>query len=868
MKDYGWFARPRNQQPSFAGQLCATVAMAAAMLFVTAEIAGAQATPPSTSTPETKLTTPEGYTSHQSVDLGGRIANPVGSEAMYNTLVNLHSGPRVLGESYELRALPGHKSSWVDTLRAFGSGFGGDPNIMAKLDANKGKWWEFSGLFRRDRLYSDYDLLANPNIPPGLSMPIGPSNAPTGQLAWPQVYRSPVMFNTVRRMTDTGLTFMPLSKFSYRFAYDHYTMEGPTLSPSYTIMKYNALLKQYQRNGSDDYMGGIDWKPSQATTVSFEFNANHYKMDSHFELDPNGFIVQEADGTPAYLGNFTSFVPYAGAGLTNVCNTASMGSDYTSSTVYTFLRPPNKPGGLPIINPACAVVTSYLRTQPTRTWLPTETLRFQTSALRNITMNGEAQYTLGHSNMPSYYESAQGFSSPSRPPEGWVKSIVWNGGNAKVNRHSFGASYAISWKALPTVILTDQVNYLNVAEPGNSTIPPQDTLYIPPTLANANDMTINYSGPLTPGKGNLPHGILGVLTPNYYGQAYVTNNATVTWDATPRSIFSLTYRFISRDIGQGVPHNVPIDTTTDPVHGTVHINENGGIFTFALHPATNWDLNGSADVAYADNAFTSIGQRQLQLFRIHTLYRPRTWATVTGSFSDRERRNNTNHNIDSIEAGDQNYDGPIAHEDHNRIGSVGVVMLPSERYNINFNYSYSDVYAATNICYSSGATATVPGAAQVDASGAPNLCSGGKTWFARDFMHAPTNIGSVAVTFNVTGKVQTNAGYMVSAVNGSRFFNDARDVNGSMESTWQTPFFNLNYAMHPGLVWKAEYNYYGYGEGGPSGAPLCSNATSPAAVIFPCSSSPLTGVSIGPTGATLPRNFHANNVTLGVHIEF
>jgi hypothetical protein len=136
-------------------------------------------------------------------------------------------------------------------------------------------------------------------------------------------------------------------------------------------------------------------------------------------------------------------------------------------------------------------------------------------------------------------------------------------------------------------------------------------------------------------------------------------------------------------------------------------------------------------------------------------------------------------------------------------------------------------------------------------------------------MHAPTNIGSAAVTFNVTGKVQTNVGYMISAVNGSRFFNDARDVNGSMESTWQTPYFNVNYTMHPGLVWKAEYNFYGYGEGGPSGAPLCSNATSPTAVIFPCASSPQpTGLTIGPAGATLPRNFHANNVTLGVHYEF
>ncbi len=58
-------------------------------------------------------------------------------------------------------------------------------------------------MFRRDRQYFDYDLLGNPNVPGGQSIPIGP-RAPTGSFAWPQVNQSPVLFNTVRRMTDTN----------------------------------------------------------------------------------------------------------------------------------------------------------------------------------------------------------------------------------------------------------------------------------------------------------------------------------------------------------------------------------------------------------------------------------------------------------------------------------------------------------------------------------------------------------------------------------------------------------------------------------------------------------------------------------------
>ena len=856
------FSGRLNQQPSSAKVRRAAGAMALVMLLATAGIAVAQSANPVAPAPEAKFTTPDGFTSHHTIDMGGRMTNRDGSGAMYDTLVNLQSGPRVEGETFEMHALPGKKNTLVDDLSAFGTGFGGDPNIMAKLDASKGKVYEFSGMFRRGRLYSNYDLLANPNIPSGLSIPIGPANAPTGSLVWPQVNKSPVMFNIVRRITDTNLTLRPFDEFSFRFGYSHSTMEGPALSPSYTIMKYNALLQQYERNGSDDFLGAVDWKPSTATKITFEMQLNHYKSDTFFTLDPSGFLVQESDGTPAYLGNFTSFTPYGIA----ACNTGSMGSAYTSATVYTLLSPANKPGGMPIINPACAVVTSYVRSQPTRIMTPTGTLRFQSSAIKDVSMNGNIHYTNGSMNMPNYYESAQGLN-------GSVRSVIWSGGHAKAQRSVIGADYGVVWRATPTVSLSDMATYSSVHEPGNAIIPPQVTLLTPSTAGN---QTINYSGPLTTGVGSLPHGINGTLTYNYYGQEYVINNATVSWDASARARFALTYRFSNRNIGQGIPHQGPIPiVVSDPVSGTIAITENAGVFNAALHLAKEWDLNGTVEMGYADNAFTAVGQRQFRQYRVHTLYRPKTWATISGSYSDRERHNNTNNNQDVVSAGDANYNGPLNHIDYSRVGSMGVALTPNEHYGVNVNYSYSDVYAATNICYSSGAaaaTATTPafaGAATVNSAGAPNLCTGNATWMARDFMNAPTQSGMVSVSYTPIDKFHANVGYTVSAVNGSRFFNDARDVNGSMVSNYQTPFLNLAYTMHPGLIWKAQYNFYSYGEGGPSGAPLCSTATSPTAVITPCATIGVpTGMTEGSAGATAPRDFHANNVTLGVHYEF
>jgi hypothetical protein len=188
------------------------------------------------------------------------------------------------------------------------------------------------------------------------------------------------------------------------------------------------------------------------------------------------------------------------------------------------------------------------------------------------------------------------------------------------------------------------------------------------------------------------------------------------------------------------------------------------------------------------------------------------------------------------------------------------------------------VYTATNICYDNGATSTLPGTASATSSGAPNVCLGvlarGSTtqlvdWHARDFMDAPTQFGSVALTMSPIKMIRSGVGYRISSVNGNQFFNDARSVNGSLDSTYQSPFVNLAWTIHHGLISKAEYNFYGYGEGGPSGSQYCSTSTSTTSAVVPCTSLPYpTGLTESPAGLTAPRNFHTNNITLSLHYEF
>jgi hypothetical protein len=136
-------------------------------------------------------------------------------------------------------------------------------------------------------------------------------------------------------------------------------------------------------------------------------------------------------------------------------------------------------------------------------------------------------------------------------------------------------------------------------------------------------------------------------------------------------------------------------------------------------------------------------------------------------------------------------------------------------------------------------------------------------------MDAPTQFGSGAVTLSPTEKVRYGFGYRISSVNGSMFFNDARNVNGSLVSTYQSPYLKVAYRVHPGLTLKAEYNFYGYGEGGPSGPQYCSFSTSTTSTVVSCKSlSAQTGLTISPAGETASRNFHANNALLTLRYEF
>ena len=849
----GWISRLLSEKHSLAAARCIVGGMAAAILGLTAGTAVAQI-PIFVS----NQAPPEGYTLHESIDLGGHVANVDGSDAMYDTLVNQQSGPRILGETFELRALPHTKNTLVDYLKAFTTGLGGDPYNVAKLEFSKGKLYDFSGLFRRDRQYFDYNLLGNPNLPPGQSIPIGPTAAPTGSYAWPQVTESPFMFNTVRRMTDTNLTLLPLSKVTFRVGYSQNVFQGPSLSPSgYFVGGYNdVLLQEYQRNSTDDWTGSVEWKPVLRTRLTYEEQVTHYKGDSYFDMAPQYFNLQEANGNRvAVLQSYDNPIN-SPVGIT--CN-AGVGPDTIS--------PNPTPNGLPIVDPACNVITSYSRSQPTREIFPTEIFRLQSSSIKNVTMNGNVRYTYANTSLPNYYDDFQGLAGTSRE--------ITYAGNASAHREATASDYGVTWQVLKKFSISEQIDYSNVHQPGVANMTSLTTVASATPNINSTALTTTViNTPINPATGKPTstfEGSPSVATPlfDFFGQKFITNNLTVAYDLTDRTTFTLTYHYQEHTIAEGAAN------TTGYLSGISNfaIYEDGGTFGVNVQPANNWNINGSVELLYADNVLTPVAPRQLQHYRIHTTYRPQTWATFSAAYNDLERHNNTNN------TGIVSVDGPLQHVDHSRIVSLNADLMPNEHYGFDIGYAYSDVYTATNICFLGTASSpTIPGAATPTGVACPSptpRVPGTPYTFgpAKDFMNAPTQYASVALALSPIDKFHANIGYRISSVNGSRFFNDPRDVNGSLVSNYQSPFVNLSYAMRKNLIWKGEYNYFGYGEGGPSGAQYCNPSstlptlTIPAPVV-PCSTLPNTAMSGPAYGFTAPRNFHANNLTVGVHYEF
>lgn len=719
-------------------------------LYAIAVMAGLAAGTPSLAQDTTPKSTPDapppppspgdnvryGYVIHQTIDLGGHIASYSGNDAMYDTLVNFQSGPRILDQSLEMIAVDPAQTVIFDHLSTNSFGYGGDPYNVTFLNISKGRIYDFRSSFRRNRQYFDDNLLANPLIPP-TSTPFVP------------ILDSPHLYNTVRRMTDVNMTVAPLSAVSAHFGYFQNVNQGPTSSTLHVGAE--ALLTQDWRVSTDVWNGGVVWKPLKRTTVSFDEFITHYKGNTHWQLTGLNYLL--SNGTPV-----------------------SLGIDISSAWNSPCAAPFTANG---TVNPTCSGFLSYTRYAPTRTLFPSEQFHFESALIPHLTMNGRVLYMGTTSHLTGFNESFNGLDSRAKNR---VEDMT---GSANAQRINVNADYGATWQITSKVAVNDIFNFWYFRQPATNVF-----------------VNTNYAGTsmLQP-----PGAVTTTTTPDYQAlnQKTKINTFFVTWDVDPHARLSLGYRYSSRII-------------TDAGGDFIPIHSNWALIGMAFRPTPHLWANFNLDAMYADNSFTRISPRQLQHYRLRTGYNPHPWLRFNGTINILESRDN----VDTVN-----------HLFHNRDFSFATVIAPNEKWSINLNYAYDNIFSTTLECYI--ATPAAEGTPQ-----SPAVCQqAGLPLQSNGYYSQPTQYGSIGFVFTPVKKVHAVAGYRMSDTDGQAPPINIRQVPGSLQSQYQTPYGTLAYDLTPNWTWRGEYNYYSYGEGTP----------------------------IGPT---LPRSFRGNVYTLGVRYAF
>ena len=165
----------------------------------------------------------------QSIELGGRISDVTGSQAMYDTLANYQSGVRLLEQSLTMRSLT-HEDIF-DTLTLNSFGWGGDPEQAARLRIAKYKWYTFSATYQHIQNYFNYDLFANP------------LNPPTGGTPYIPILNSPHAYFNTQNLYNFDLVLLPTHPISFRIDYNRNRFIGPVLQYASTRAPRHLLTR-------------------------------------------------------------------------------------------------------------------------------------------------------------------------------------------------------------------------------------------------------------------------------------------------------------------------------------------------------------------------------------------------------------------------------------------------------------------------------------------------------------------------------------------------------------------------------------------------------------------------------------------------
>lgn len=109
-----------------------------ATLLLAISVAPGQTVPPPTTSPKPQEVESGGYVIHQSIEVGYRASDKTGSGAMYDTLVDLHGGPRLFEQTLSMQSIT-HEDVVFDNAFVSSFGWGGDPDNALRARASTRK---------------------------------------------------------------------------------------------------------------------------------------------------------------------------------------------------------------------------------------------------------------------------------------------------------------------------------------------------------------------------------------------------------------------------------------------------------------------------------------------------------------------------------------------------------------------------------------------------------------------------------------------------------------------------------------------------------------------------------------------------------
>ena len=509
-----------------------------------------------------------GYTIHQSVEVGYRVSDITGSEQMYNTLVDLRTGPRFLEQSLSMQS-QNHDSLLFDNLFVNSYGWGGDPNNGARVRMEKDTWYDFRANFRRDQTDFNYNLLANP-FNPSTSNP----NLP--------VTFSPHTFTTRRRMSDFDLTLLPQSKIDFRIGYSRNNMTGPSYSSVHEGT--DALLYQAWNTTLNSYRFGADLKILPRTVISYDQFLDYYQGDTTWQLAP--FAQALLPGTP---GTVELGLPIDTANK-NPCAINPPATSLIDSTGT-------------LTNTSCNAYFDYNRTNRTRTSQPTERLSLHSTYFQILELAASYAYSSADMNAP-LNESFNGLIQRSDIRQETVT------GPGHATRISNVTDFTATLRVSEHFRLVDTFRFWSYRNTQSFSSTETDW--------TCNDLsTCNL---LTPISATTPSAT-NTASQLSFNQNWTRNQVDLVWDGSKHFGGRIGFRY-----GDQVFHQVLDFSTGDEDRVVVH--EYTPLLALWAKPTRTLRFNFDWEHTNNDDAIVRIAPRKQDRYRIQGNYTPKPWAVL------------------------------------------------------------------------------------------------------------------------------------------------------------------------------------------------------------------------------------------------